>query len=78
VVWAGDANKDQLLKIEKDSATYGRVTGALPGVPCTVTVQPTDVGIAEAPGPGNGFSRIVLRFRRNIRTNVIIKWNLLR
>jgi hypothetical protein len=47
-------------------------------MPCTVTVQPSDIGVAEAPGPGNSFSRIVLRFRKNGRISVVVRWNLLR
>jgi hypothetical protein len=78
LTWSGDAAKDQTLTIESGMASFGTLTGNLPRVPCTVTVQPSDVSIAEAPGPSNGFDRIVLRFRKKGRFNVTVSWETLR
>jgi hypothetical protein len=55
----------------------GTVNGALPGVPVLIDVEPKDVGVAEPPGPGNGWRRLVLRSRVNRNTVVTIKWRTL-
>jgi hypothetical protein len=36
------------------------------------------VAIAEAPGPSNGYEKIVLRFRKKGRFTVTINWETLR
>jgi hypothetical protein len=55
----------------------GTVDGRLPRVPCTIVVQPSDVSVAEAPAPSNGYDRIVLRFPKKDRIVVTINWELL-
>jgi len=78
IQWTGEAAKDQTLIIEGGIASFGAASGKLPGVPCFVTVQPAEISIAEAPGPSNGFARIVLRFPKKGRFTVTIQWETLR
>jgi hypothetical protein len=77
-VWTGEAAKNQTVAIEGGTASFGTLTGSLPRVPCIVSVQPPDVSVAEAPGPGNGFDKIVLRFLKKGRFTVTISWETLR
>ncbi len=73
--WSGEAAKDQTLSIREGIASFGVASGRLPGVPCMITVQPTaDIAIAEAPGPGNNYDEIVLRFRKKGRFSITIEW----
>jgi hypothetical protein len=78
LIWSGDAAKDQTVTIEGGVSSFGSLNGRLPRLPCTLTVSPSDVSIAEAPSPSNGFDRIVLRFRKKARFNVTIAWETLR
>jgi hypothetical protein len=78
IQWTGEASKDQKLVIEGGNASFGSISGKLPGVACLVTVQPSDISIAEAPGPSNRFERIVLRFNKKGRFTVTINWETLR
>ncbi len=49
--------------------------GELPGVPVMIEVIPArDIGIVEAPGPSNGWKRVVLRSRVKRRTVVTVRW----
>jgi hypothetical protein len=78
IQWTGEAAKDQTLIIDGGAASFGTASGRLPGVPCMVTIQPAGISIAEAPGPGNGFGRIVLRFPKKGRFTVTIQWEIVR
>jgi hypothetical protein len=77
IQWSGEVKKDQLVVIEGGTASVGTVTGRLPRSPCTVVVQPSDVSVAAAPAPSNGYDRIVLRFPKKDRFAVTITWELL-
>jgi hypothetical protein len=77
IQWSGEVKKNQTIVIERGAASAGIVNGRLPRVPCTIVVQPSDVSIAEAPAPSNGYDRIVLRFPRKERIVVTINWELL-
>ncbi len=79
LMWTGKLEKNGLITITGGQASSGSVTqGALPGVPVTIQVGPAEaVGVAEAPGPSNGWKKIVLRSRVNRALVVTIRWNTL-
>jgi TonB family protein len=72
--WAGEVGKDQKVIIEGSTANLGTLRGKLPGVPCLINVSNPDVGIAEAPGPSNGYQKLVLRFGKKGRYAITIRW----
>jgi hypothetical protein len=80
LVWSGPLQKNGLLTIDGTTASAGSINaGSLPGVPVMITdIQPSDLGLAEAPSASNGWKRIVLRSRGNRRSVVTIKWSVLR
>jgi hypothetical protein len=47
-------------------------------VPVLVSLDSLDFGLAEMPGPSNGWKRIVLRSRVNRDSVVSVRWTLLR
>lgn len=77
IVWSGRLEQGASVTIEGDRASAGTVNGALPGVPVLIEITPADVGIAEAPGPGNGWNRLSVRSRKNRHTVVTIRWRVL-
>ena len=77
LIWSGQLEKDKVLTIDGASASNGTLRGALPGVPVMVEVTPSTVGVAEMPGPTNGWKRIVLRSRNNSNVVVTVKWTVL-
>ncbi|MBM3957695.1 MAG: hypothetical protein FJ313_06545 [Gemmatimonadetes bacterium] len=66
------------MTIDGTQPSSGTMQGALPGVPVMVEIIPADIGIAEPPGPQNGWKKIVLRSRNNRHTVVTISWSVLR
>ena len=79
LVWSGEAEKDMRVTITMDHADKGLVlSGSLPGEPCAISISDPNVAVVEAPGPSNGFARLVLRFNRKGKTSVSINWRALR
>ena len=76
--WSGQLEKEGLVTIDGARASTGSLRGELPGVPVMVEVSPTDVGVAESPGPQNGWKRLVLRSRVRRQSVVTITWRVLR
>ena len=75
ILWSGVLEKLGEITIVAGRASSGDIrSGSLPGVPVAVTVQPTDVGVAEFPSPANGWNRIVLRSRSKRHSVVQIFW----
>jgi hypothetical protein len=65
------------MTLENGRASQGALNGALPGVPVIIEVEPKDIGVVEAPSPGNGWQKLVLRSRRNMNAVVTIRWRVL-
>ncbi len=65
------------MVLDSGRASNGTLNGALPGVPVLIEVEPRDVGIAESPGPSNGWKRLSLRSRKDKHTVVTIRWRVL-
>lgn len=77
LVWSGRLERGAAVTIEGDRPDTGTLNGALPGVPVMVEITPSDVAVAEPPGPGNGWKRISVRSRKNRHTVVTIRWRVL-
>jgi hypothetical protein len=78
MLWSGQLQKNGVITIDGGRASAGSLSGELPGVPVMVEIQPSDVGLAEAPSSSNGWKRIVLRSRVNRQMVVTIRWMVLR
>jgi hypothetical protein len=76
IVWQGDVKGYQLVEIQDDIPSSGRVTsGKVPGVACFI--QPSDpkkVVISDGPRPSNGFRRLVFRVQGNGSVTVRFSW----
>jgi hypothetical protein len=77
VVWSGHLSKDALVSIQGHSASSGTLEGQLPGVPVMIQVYPNDIGVAEFPGPQNGWEKVVLRGNKSRDVIVRIQWQTL-
>ncbi len=74
LTWSGRLRKSEPLAIDGNGASSGTLQGTLPGVPIMIEVDPKDIGVAEAPGPGNGWRRLVLRSRSDRNIVMTIRW----
>lgn len=77
IVWSGQLEKGAAISVSGNQSSVGSVNGALPGVPVLIEVDPKDVGVAEAPGPSNGWKSFSLRSRKGRHTVVTIRWRVL-
>lgn len=77
IIWSGQLEKGAAISISGNQSSVGTVNGALPGVPVLIEVDPKDVGVAEAPGPSNGWKGFSLRSRKGRHTVVTIRWRVL-
>lgn len=80
ILWSGTLEAGQTLTISGSQVSTGSLlSGRLPGVPIVLNVTPLElVGIQEAPGPTNGWSRLVLRSKRKMHAVVSIEWKAIR
>jgi hypothetical protein len=78
LIWSGDVVKGDQIVIENESANRGTLTGALPGVPCTISLNSPNVAVSEAPGPRNRYRRVGLRFNQKGRLSVVITWEVIK
>jgi hypothetical protein len=80
ILWSGMLESGQTLTISGSQASTGSILrGGLPGVPIVLSVTPLElIGIQEAPGPTNGWARLVLRSRRKMHAVVSIEWKAIR
>jgi hypothetical protein len=77
LIWSGKMEKGDTITLDGSTASQGTLNGSLPGVPVMVDIQPNDMGIAEAPGPSNGWKRLVLRTQKKRNIVVTITWKTL-
>jgi hypothetical protein len=78
IIWSGRLEKGEILTFTGAQVSHGSVQGALPGVPVLIDINAKEFAIAEAPGPGNGWSKIAVRSKNRRHTVVSIQWQLLR
>lgn len=74
LTWSGKLKKNEAVAIDGTGASTGTLQGSLPGVPVMIEIEPKEIGVAEAPGPGNGWRRLVLRSRADRNMVVTIRW----
>ncbi len=81
LVWKGRIGKRaKVVAIGSDyegGTSYGEIEGALPGIPCRVSVSDPDVSIMVSPAPENAYSRLVLRIERRGKLQIQINWEAL-
>lgn len=77
LVWSGHFDKDGLITIQGHSASSGTLEGQLPGVPVMIQVYPSNIAVAEFPGPQNGWKKMVLRGSKSQNVVVRIQWKTL-
>lgn len=80
LIWSGyaPASGGQVI-IYDGSQVGGPLSGdALPGVPVRVNTDNPDIAVTEAPGPGNGNRRLVLRVPANLTKPIRINWQVLK
>jgi len=77
IIWSGQLEREGRIEISGAAASSGTLRGELPGVPVIVEVEPKDVGVAEAPGPQNGWKSLVLRSRTRRLSVVTMKWTVI-
>jgi hypothetical protein len=77
ILWTGIVEQNGTITIDGNRVSPGSMTGGLPGVPVQIELVTRDVAVAEAPGPGNGWRRLVIRSGRR-QTEVSLRWNVLR
>jgi len=78
LLWSGQLDKNGSVTIEGKRATFGNLTGELPGVPVMIELDQREFALAEAPGPSNNWKRITIRSRNKRHSVVTIKWSILK
>jgi hypothetical protein len=66
--------RNSVLVISEGKASFGAVEGRLPGIPVTIEVEPSTVGIREAPGEGNGWKQLMLYSGDQRYSTITIRW----
>ena len=75
VLWSGPLPKNEDVVVDGATTTVGLIlSGALPGVPVNLSIEPKDVTVAEAPTAGNGFKRFSFHAKKGRKTVVTIYW----
>jgi hypothetical protein len=76
MVWRGNLPKDGVLIIQDGRyASVGAVTGALPGVPIKIDLEPKEgIAVVTAPARANGWKVLVINASQP-QTEIIIRWS---
>jgi hypothetical protein len=75
--WSGQLEKNGTIVLQGDQASAGTLNGRLPGVPVMVELDTREFALAEAPGPSNNWSKLVVRSKNKRHTVVSIRWSVL-
>jgi hypothetical protein len=78
MLWSGQLEKNGSVTINGKTASFGNLTGELPGVPVMIEVDQREFALAESPGPSNGWKRMTIRSRSKRHSVVTIKWSILK
>ncbi len=78
ITWSGQLEKNGSVTIDGHDASSGSLNGDLPGVPVMIDIDNKEIAVAEAPGPENGWKRLVLRSKKQKSLVVTIKWTVIR
>ncbi len=75
LLWSGQITKGENVVIDGGSPSAGQIlSGALPPVPVSLTIEPKDITLAEAPSSANGWKRFSFQARKARKTVVTIHW----
>lgn len=75
LIWTGDLDAGQQLDM---TAAASGTTGSLPGVPVNIEVHPPSIHVVVAPGPDNGWKKLVVRNDGSKRVAIIVEWSVIR
>ncbi len=79
IVWQGQLDSNRVLTIQDGRyPSTGSLTGALPGHPVELEIEPAGVSIVAAPGQDNDWQLLVLHSGDQARTELTIKWTRIR
>jgi hypothetical protein len=78
LLWSGRLDKNGSVTIDGNSASFGDLTGELPGVPVMIEVDQREFALAESPSPSNGWKRMTIRSRSKRHSVVSIQWSILK
>lgn len=67
LTWSGQIEKGGTVTLD----------GKLPGIPVMVDIDTREFAIVEAPSPGNGWNRVVVRSRNKRHTVITVGWSVL-
>lgn len=70
--------KNAVLVINSGGASFGSVTGALPGIPVKVEVDPPTVQARELPRAENGWKQLMLYSGPERYSTITIRWTAVR
>jgi hypothetical protein len=75
MIWRGELAKDGVLIIQDGSyASTGTLTGALPGVPIKIDLEPKEgLAVVSAPARSNNWKVLVINASQP-QTQIIIRW----
>lgn len=76
LIWSGTLEKNGTVTIDDAGASRGAIQGEmLPGLPVQIALDDNkNFGVAQAPGPSNGWRRITLNSKKGKGSAVRIKW----
>ncbi|HME07009.1 MAG TPA: hypothetical protein VKG25_08160 [Bryobacteraceae bacterium] len=75
MLWSGPLPKGDNVVIDGTTPSVGLIlSGALPGVPVNLTIEPKDVTVSEAPSAANGWKRFAFHAKKGRKTVVTIYW----
>ncbi len=74
VSWTGRMPRNSLLVIDGSKASFGTLTGALPGVPVEIQVDPPDLVVRERPREQNGWKLLMLYSPTRTVSSITIRW----
>ena len=74
VTWSGKLEKNSVLVLTPPESSVGNVTGAFPGKPVSIEVEPKEVIIRRAPDETNGYKQLMLYSGSKKFTSITIRW----
>jgi hypothetical protein len=75
IVWRGTLEANRVLTIQDGGyPSSGAMTGALPGAPIEIEIEPQGLTVVAPPGPGNDWKLLVIHGGDQARTELIIRW----
>jgi hypothetical protein len=75
LVWRGQLESNRVLTIQDGRyPSSGSLTGALPGQPVRIEIEPQGVTVVTAPGDENAWKLLVIHSGDQAHSELIIKW----